>query len=692
LFSEEPQASLAHPSLLCYASQPDSDVEVIREVDWDGAIRQIKGADGVLEVRRDLERGFTLLHFPPDAVGERGVNGLYRTTDAPYATWTLRIGNAVDPSDFQTLEIQERVGAAATNGVGVRHRYIWSDADEGWDLIMGDGLVGDRTQVKWDNDFKVKRVTREQYDPASGKLDRLFVTVFSKLIDGEETLFKTQEMVNPGPDEKRTSYRYGLTPGNAGFRQLIEVVDPNGGWLRYAYDGQDRVIQKWSGFLNQMQTDNLDKCRVTNYEYDPLLKSRDDGSQPGVARTEIVSLLGKEIGRVYRVISDGQTWTYRSSKPGTAWDQNQNSVTRYETFSEGEFEGQLKSRTDPRGRLTTFQYLLEDGQLITVQRSGISNKLGKKVVKGIEATRVNRRDGALLSILKEDIETGILIEETYYRDHDRLGRAQRIEYADGSYELSMRSDCCGVDFERKRDGTQISYSRDALGRVTNKVSGEQEERFVYDCAGEVVEWSLVDLTEAAPSKFRKQTRNLAGELEVSEDENGKRLYQTALTRAAFTALPGAVMDSPLAENELPGWQESETRPDGSTIVRTYAADGRLLSLTGTAVHGIRYRYGVGEDQGLWRAYTKTINLTRDGEETHESVAVFQDSLGQLYRTVYADGSEERRFYGLGGELIKSIDPDVSGGGFRDVFRRLRIGSKISWFSSLRNRIPLDVSS
>jgi len=42
-------------------------------------------------------------------------------------------------------------------------------------------------------------------------------------------------------------------------------------------------------------------------------------------------------------------------------------------------------------------------------------------------------------------------------------------------------------------------------------------------------------------------------------------------------------------------------------------------------------------------------------------------------------------------LLK-IDLPVSGGGFRDVFRRLRIGSKISWFSSLRNRIPLDVSS
>jgi DNA ligase-1 len=42
--------------------------------------------------------------------------------------------------------------------------------------------------------------------------------------------------------------------------------------------------------------------------------------------------------------------------------------------------------------------------------------------------------------------------------------------------------------------------------------------------------------------------------------------------------------------------------------------------------------------------------------------------------------------------ILPLSQSVSGGGFRDVFRRLRIGSKISWFSSLRNRIPLDVSS
>jgi len=45
-----------------------------------------------------------------------------------------------------------------------------------------------------------------------------------------------------------------------------------------------------------------------------------------------------------------------------------------------------------------------------------------------------------------------------------------------------------------------------------------------------------------------------------------------------------------------------------------------------------------------------------------------------------------------GVAVEVVGMSVSGGGFRDVFRRLRIGSKISWFSSLRNRIPLDVSS
>ncbi len=657
IFSQEPTAALAHPSLLCYASQPDSDVEVIRETAWDGAIRQIKGADGVLEVRRDEGRGFTLLHFPPDAVGERDANGLYATTDLPYATWTIRIGTVTDPTSFQNLEIQERVGASAASGEGVRHRYVWSEADQGWDLILGDGLVGDRSRVSWDNDRRVKRVTREQYDPASGKLDRRYVTVFTKLIDGEETLFKTQEIANPGPNEKVTSYDYGMVPGQAGFRQLSQVVDANGGWVRYAYDDDDRVIRRWSGFLNQKPTDDWRKCRMIQYDYQPLLKSRDDGSQPGVARTEIVTTLGKETSRVYRVISGNTTTTYRSSKPGFDWDEKRTAVTRHETFGAGDFEGHLKSIMDPRGRLTTFEYRLQDDRFISVQRSGISNKSGNQVVKGIETTQVKRRDGALLSERQVDIETGILIEETQYRDHDRLGRAQRIDYADGSYELAMRSDCCGIDFERKRDGTQISYSRDALGRVTSKLTGEQEERFVYDCAGEVLEWSLVDLTEAASPKFRKETRNLAGELEVREDASGKRLFQSTSARATFTGLPGALLDSPLEEDELSGWQEIETQPDGSTIVRTYAADGRLLILSGTAVHGLNYEYGVEEDQGLWRAYTRTTNLMPDGGETQESVTVFEDSLGHVYRTVYAGGAEERRFYGLDGQLVKSVDPD-----------------------------------
>ena len=164
-------------------------------------------------------------------------------------------------------------------------------------------------------------------------MDRHFVTVYEKLFEGDETLVKTREIANPGPEEKVTTYAYGRRVGEPGFRQLTEVVDPDGGWVRYAYDGEDRVIQKWRGFLNQRPTNDLRRCRVITYDYRALPGSRDDGSQPGLARAEIVSLLGKELGRTYRVIRGGSTWTYLAYKAGAPWRAPQNSVSRVTRYS-----------------------------------------------------------------------------------------------------------------------------------------------------------------------------------------------------------------------------------------------------------------------------------------------------------------------------------------------------------------------
>ncbi len=657
LVSDTPDAPLAHPAMLCYASQPNSDVVVLRDPDWDGAIRQIKGADGLLDVRLDDDRGYSLLHFPPDAVGVQGPDGLYQTIGQPFASWSLRTGSDDDPTNTGIVEVEQQIGELAMQNGGVTHRYTWVPEDEGWDLLRGDGLAGDRERVRWNDAKTVKEVIREQYDPATGRIDRLNVTVYEKLVDGEDVLFKTREIANPGPNEKVTTYSYGRIPGQVGYGQLTQVVDPNGGWIRYAYDEEDRVVTLWQGFLNQRQTDDLEKCRVRTYDYQALRGSRDDGSQPRIARTEIMSLLGKELGRTYRVIRGESSWTYRASEAGAVWKAKENVVVRQERYAEGEFADHLKSVLDPLGRLTTFAYELDGDRLITTERSGVANRAQDTVKKGIETVRINGRDGALYSIQRTDIETGIRVEQVRYGDHDRIGRAQRIDYADGSYELVTRGDCCGVDFERKRDGRQISYLRDPLGRVILKVTGDQEEHYMYDSAGDVVEWTLSDTSGRSQSQVRRQKRNLAGDIVESDDGHGQRSYRILNQRPQMTEMARAVADSRMTEDILPGYQEEETSPGGATIIRTYAADGSLLSLTGTAVHPVRYDYGVDQDQDQWRAYTKTVHLNPDGTDTAEWIAVYQDALERNYRTLYVDGSEERQFFNPAGELIKNVDAD-----------------------------------
>src|SRR5881396_1213846 len=51
-----------------------------------------------------------------------------------------------------------------------------------------------------------------------------------------------------------------------------------------------------------------------------------------------------------------------------------------------------------------------------------------------------------------------------------------------------------------------------------------------------------------------------------------------------------------------------TYPNLSTRIETYNRDGSLTNVTGTAVHGLHYDYGVESESGTQRAYTKQIRL------------------------------------------------------------------------------------
>jgi RHS repeat-associated protein len=100
-----------------------------------------------------------------------------------------------------------------------------------------------------------------------------------------------------------------------------------------------------------------------------------------------------------------------------------------------------------------------------------------------------------------------------------------------------------------------------------------------------------------------------------------------------------------------------TYPDGGTRIVEYYRDGQLAKVTGTAAHPMRYEYGVVQDEGVWRRYTKDIKLDNSGNDTAEVVTNFFDMMGRNYKTVHGDGATRQSFYNSKGQLSKTVDPD-----------------------------------
>ena len=103
-----------------------------------------------------------------------------------------------------------------------------------------------------------------------------------------------------------------------------------------------------------------------------------------------------------------------------------------------------------------------------------------------------------------------------------------------------------------------------------------------------------------------------------------------------------------------------TYPDLSTRTETYAMDGSLLKMTGTAVSPVRYAYDVESDGGIQRSCRQEIKLNSSGADTSEWTKTYTDGVGRVYKTVYSSASgtpTSQSIYNSYGQLAQQIDPD-----------------------------------
>jgi RHS repeat-associated protein len=112
--------------------------------------------------------------------------------------------------------------------------------------------------------------------------------------------------------------------------------------------------------------------------------------------------------------------------------------------------------------------------------------------------------------------------------------------------------------------------------------------------------------------------------------------------------------------------------NGGTRTETHYRDGTLQSVTGSAVHRVRYEYGIesgnyttGDADDAWQCYTVEVKLNPDGSDSSEWTRTYTDTAGRTYKTIYADSTTgvlsdnpySKAWYNNQGLLWKQGDPD-----------------------------------
>ena len=263
--------------------------------------------------------------------------------------------------------------------------------------------------------------------------------------------------------------------------------------------------------------------------------------------------------------------------------------------------------------------------------------------------------GNPLSRTKTDLTTGVVLSQDNYnykdgggnyydplrRGHDVTDLAGRkTQYRYNDY------DCCGYSTITDPDGSKTQFNYDLLKhQVASTV--------FYGGVDGIMTTNVLDANGRVLQTQRMGTDNSVITLSQSQyDVLGRVVAQTNALGGVTTTAYGVV------NNQL---YVTNTYPDGGVRVDTYYVDGRLQSVTGTAVHPVEYLYGAEPDtDGTWRQYTQEIKLTPTGG-TNEWTKTYVDGAGRNYKTIYSAANQSypcsQSYYNEYGQRWKQVDPD-----------------------------------
>ena len=612
------------PAALQLLAGDDPDTEVIKDND---VLRQVKAPETFVDVVTLTSSSYELRFYTPSQVGSTS-GGIYSVSGQPYVTYLVD-----NPGSGNSVRFTETRGTLQKVTT-----YTYDDSTGTMTMSSGGGTRNDIFQSVTVGSTTTETRTIKDATNQTVSVVREIKTIYPF---GPNV---TQRILDPAGANLITNYTYYTDAANDGgaYGQLKLMVEPTGRWTRYTYDSQGRVANTVTQFLDTASNsaDNLNRITAVTFGTIP---DQDGDGVPETLKTTIESLLGQETGRSYEIIfsrrgtaygADVETrWDVRCTVAGAAWDATSNLVTERRAIDSGDWFGKPLSELRPDGTLTTYDYAADSTSFTTTTYQGAANSGGTAVTAGTRTVVVQTLVGRPITHSTYDYPSNTLIASELVTQVDSLGRPTRLEYLDGTYELRSYA-CCGLDMVTDRQGIATNYLYNELGQVDRVSRAGLAQENTLDPDGRLLARKRIG-TDNSEITTESHNYDAAGRLAWSKD---------ALNRQTTF---GEIIDG--TGHTL----KTTTNPDGGTIVQTFARDGSLLSVTGTAAaQQLSYEYGVDSDG----VFTKEIHVGASNGTT-EWVKTYSDFAGRPYKRVYADNASELSYYNSAGQLERQVDAD-----------------------------------
>ncbi|MBI3870960.1 MAG: RHS repeat-associated core domain-containing protein [Verrucomicrobia bacterium] len=579
----------------------------------------MKMPEGLVDVQKTNNIKYWLNFYTPTNVGAF-TNGIYRLTGSPYST--VLVENP-DGSGSTTDKLK------ITDGNGKVYNYTYYT--NGWKLTIPGSVANQISYTTGTNGTETVRT--EIWDATTNLISYKSQTYQTSSV----SRLLIESVVGTGLVARTNSVSYGTN--STGAWRL--AVNADGSWEQSEHNAFGVVTNIYSSFGNQGPTNVESMCRRVTYDYSDSVVSgsgNDTNTAPFAPRLVVEKVLGQEIARTYYVYLLGEARVIRAANPGGSWNDSSNLVTITKFISDnGTFQGRPISVSNPDGTLRLYSYSVGASNWTTTTiLTGQPDANGTNVVQGTKRTILTGTVGQSISDVTIDIVSGLTVDSQSYSDFDSQQRPRKVTYLDGTFTWTDYG-CCGPVTITNRNGLVTQYQQDAAGRqiavVENSIIGTN----VLGADG------LVRVSQ------RVGTNGTTATLERrSFDTSGRVVAVTNALNQVTTSVYGLTNGQSYTLRTL---------PDGNTQTDRSFRDGRPDRTSGTAVHGLRYVYGVESESGVQRFYTQKIFLDASGNDTSEWTKTYEDMLGRAYKTSFSDGSFGQTIFNTKGQLVKAVDPD-----------------------------------